>query len=258
MKKLGNTESKLNKFRYNMIPAWFIFILVVLCELIVRIFKIKHYILPAPSAVIIKLVEDRSILFKHTMTTLLEAGIGFCIAIVLAILLAGLMNHFKLFKLIFYPILVISQTIPIIALAPLFLVWFGLGILPKVIVVIVVCFFPIVVSLVEGLAVVDQDMINLMKVLKAKPIQIFLKVQVPATLPAFFSGLKIAATYSIMGAVIAEWLGAKDGLGIYMTRSMSSFQTDALFADIIVIVAISMGVFKIIDTLGKKLMPWNK
>lgn len=256
MKRLESIEK--SKIKKRLLPLSFIVFLVLICEFVVRVFDVKHYILPAPSSVLIKLFEDRVLLFNHALTTLLEAALGFGIAIILAIILAGIMDRFKLVKLIFYPILVISQTVPIISLAPLFLIWFGLGILPKVIVVILVCFFPIVVSLLEGLSVVDKDMINLMKILKASPLQIFIKVKIPATLPAFFSGLKIAATYSIMGAVIAEWLGAKDGLGIYMTRAMNSFQTDALFADILVIVMISMGVFMLIDLLGKKLMPWNK
>lgn len=254
MKKPINT----NKLIEKVLPVLFILILIIGTEITINLLDIKAFILPKPSAVIEKLISERALLYKHTLTTLHEALIGFSIAILLALVMAGLMNRFRVIKLLLYPLLVISQTIPIIALAPLFLVWFGLGILPKVIVVVLVCFFPIVVSLVEGLAVVDQDMINLMKSLKAKPLDVFLKVEVPAVMPSFFSGLKIAATYSIMGAVIAEWLGAQNGLGVYMTRAMSSFRTDALFADIVVIVVISIGLFKIIDIAGKRLMPWHK
>lgn len=240
------------------LPVLFIIVLVVLAELFIVYLDVKAFILPRPSEVVKRLISDREILWGHTLTTLYEASVGFVIAIVLSITIAGLMNRFRIIKLLFYPLLVISQTIPIIALAPLFLIWFGLGLLPKVIVVVIVCFFPIVVSLIEGLAVVDQDMINLMKSLKASPLDVFLKVEVPAVLPSFFSGMKIAATYAIMGAVIAEWLGAKSGLGIYMTRAMNSFRTDALFADIVIIVVISIVIFKIIDIAGRKLMPWNK
>lgn len=254
MKKSTSTV----KLKEKILPGLFIFLMILLAELVIHLADIKAYILPKPSRVIGRLIEDRDVLWGHTLTTIQEALVGFVIAIVLAIIIAGIMNRYKLVKLIFYPVLVISQTIPIIALAPLFLVWFGFGILTKVVVVVIVCFFPIVVSLVEGLAVVDQDMINLMKSLKAKPLDVFLKVQVPAVMPAFFSGLKIAATYSIMGAVIAEWLGAQTGLGIYMTRAMNSFKADALFADIVIVVVISVSLFKLIDFAGKKLMPWHK
>lgn len=254
MKKSTNT----GKVQEKVLPVAFLTFLILLAEILIRLLDVKAYILPRPSAVVARLIEDFDILLGHTLTTLYEALLGFTIAIVLAIVIAGLMNRYKMIKMLIYPLLVISQTIPIIALAPLFLIWFGFGITTKIVVVVIVCFFPIVVSLVEGLAVVDQDMINLMKSLKARPMDVFLKVEVPAVMPSFFSGLKIAATYSIMGAVIAEWLGAKSGLGIYMTRAMSSFKADALFADIVIVVAISIGIFKLIEFAGRRLMPWHK
>lgn len=254
MKKLISTVKKTDK----LLPGLFIVFLIALTEVLLRTLEVEHYILPLPSSVMKRLIEDRDILWHHTQTTLYEAGIGFLIAIGLSIVTAGIMNRLPLVKALFYPILVISQTIPIIALAPLFLIWFGFGLLPKIVVVVVVCFFPIVVSLIEGLAVVDKEMIHLMKSMNAKGLDIFFKVEVPSVMPAFFSGLKIAATYAIMGAIIAEWLGAQSGLGIYMTRAMHSFKTDALFADICIIVAVSIGLFKLIDIIGHRLMPWQK
>lgn len=128
----------------------------------------KHYILPLPSSVFIRLIEDRELLWGHTKTTLYEAGNGFLLATLFALVTAFVMNKSKVLKSIFYPLLVISQTIPIIALAPLFQTWFGFGLFPKIIVVVVVCFFPIVVSLIEGLSVVDHEMIHLMKSMRAK------------------------------------------------------------------------------------------
>lgn len=251
MRKWGNIGDKL-------IPIAFIVSLIILWEMIIIVYRIPKYILPAPSVIIDALINNRQVLWEHTKTTILEASIGFFIATIFAVFIAGLMNKYGILKKIIYPILVISQTVPIIALAPLFMIWFGFGILPKIIIVVLVCFFPIAVSVIEGLATVDKDLINLMKVMGASPFQIFMKVQLPATLPAFFSGLKIAATYSIMGAVIAEWIGAKSGLGVYMTRTMSSFNIEALFADIFIVVLLSMGIFRFIEWIGKKIMPWNE
>ncbi len=250
MKRLVNTEN-------NILPGAFIIFLLSLWEIVIRSFDIPKYILPSPSAIVKALYVNRAILLEHTKITVIEAGVGFIFAILFAVILAAIMNKSKLLKDMIYPILVISQTVPIIALAPLFMIWLGFGILPKIVIVVLVCFFPITISVTEGLETVDQDMINLMKVMKASPREIFFKVQLPATLPTFFSGLKIAATYSIMGAVIGEWVGAKSGLGVYMTRAMSSFKTDALFADILIIVVLSILVFKVIEYIGKVIMPWN-
>lgn len=254
MKKFINIVKR----KEGYLPGLVLVALILLTEVFLRFFEVKHYILPLPSSVVIRLIEDRELLWGHTKTTLYEAGIGFLLATFFALITAFVMNKSKVIKAIFYPLLVISQTIPIIALAPLFLIWFGFGLLPKIIVVVVVCFFPIVVSLIEGLGVVDVEMIHLMKSMRARKMDIFFKVEIPSVLPSFFSGLKIAATYAIMGAVIAEWLGAESGLGIYMTRAMHSFKTDALFADIFIIVVISISLFKLIDMLGRKLMPWQR
>jgi len=232
--------------------------LIGLTEFLVIHFEVKAYILPKPSSVVQRLIEDRELLWMHTQTTLYEAGVGFAIAVGLAIVLAVIMSKVPVLKAILYPLLVISQTVPIVALAPILVIWFGFGLLPKILVVVLVCFFPVVVSLTEGLGVVDQEMVYLMKSMNAKRYQIFLRVEVPSVLPAFFSGLKISATYAIMGAVIAEWLGAQSGLGIYMTRARKAFKTDALFADICIIVAVSILLFKTIDIIGRVCMPWQK
>jgi len=251
MKKHINTDSKL-------IPIIFISILVLICELIVKVCAIPNYILPAPSATIKALFNNGELLLMHTKTTLFEAIVGFFLAIVFSLLISVAMNRYKIIKSMIYPILIISQTVPIIAIAPLFIIWFGWGQLPKILIVILVCFFPIAVNVTEGLDNVDNDLIDMMKVMKASPTQIFTKVQLPAVLPAFFSGIKIAATYSIMGAVIAEWTGGQSGLGIYMIRVMRSYMTDALFADILIIVTISIGFFQTVNLIGKKMMPWKK
>lgn len=263
MRKYTNTGNSFRfirkTFKQNKAISYFVLILlVILWELIVRLNEIPKYVLPAPTVIIKALMENREILWLHSKTTIFEALTGFAIATVTAVIVAALMNYSNLLKEILYPIFVITQTIPIIAIAPLFMIWIGFGITTKIVIVISICFFPITVSVVEGLETVDKDLINLMKVMKANPWQIFKKVQLPSIMPTFFSGLKIAATYSITGAVIGEWIGAKNGLGIYMTRAMNSFRTDALFADILIVVVLSILLFNFIELIGKLIMPWNK
>lgn len=237
-------------------PIGVLFGLLILWELFVRLFEVQKFILPAPSKIAEALVTTLPLLWEHSEYTLSEALLGFCLAIAAGLFLAVLMSLLPAIKDTFYPLVVVTQTIPIMALAPLLIIWFGYGILPKVMVVALVCFFPITVSLVEGLAAIDTDMVKLLQAMNATKWQILKKVQFPAALPSFFSGLKISATYSIMGAVIGEWLGASRGLGIYMTRSMHSFQTEQVFAAIIVISVLSLLLFMLVEAAGRLIMPW--
>lgn len=219
---------------------------------------IPKYILPSPKDIIATLIKTMPDLKPHIYATLYEASVGFLSSIILAIVLAVLMDSIKLIKSCIYPILVISQTIPTIALAPIFIIWFGFGALPKVIVVIMVCFFPIVISLVDGLEAADKDMLNLMNIMGASRLQKFIFVKFPSSLNSFFSGLRIAATYSIMGAVIGEWLGGDKGLGIFMVRAKNAYALDKIFAAIIIIIVLSMALFGFMYMLQYIFMPWQR
>jgi ABC-type nitrate/sulfonate/bicarbonate transport system permease component len=234
------------------------FILLVVWEVGVRAGNIPAYILPAPSQVAVSLAANLPLIAAHTRVTLYEAMVGFVIAVVFSFVTAFVMDSIPIVKKALYPILVISQTVPIITIAPLFVIWFGYGLLPKVIVVSLVCFFPVVVSFMGGLESVDRDMFNLLKSMGASNMQIFRLLKLPGALPSLFSGMKISAAYSIMGAVIGEWLGAKAGLGEFMRRSMHSFAVDKTFAAIIVITVLSLGVFELIRLLEGYFMPWTK
>lgn len=234
------------------------FIIIILWEFGVRLGNVPNFVLPAPSQVIVSLVKSIPIIVEHTKITLYEAAAGFIIAVVLAFVLAFIMDEVPFIKKTVYPVLVVSQTVPIITIAPLFVIWFGYGLLPKIIVVTLVCFFPMVVSFIGGLSSVDKEMYNLLKSMDASPMQIFRLLKLPGALPALFSGMKISAAYSITGAVIGEWLGAKAGLGEFMRRSMNSFAVDKTFAAIIVITALSLIMFGFIKLLEAKLMPWAK
>lgn len=240
------------------IPIVFIFLLICFWELAVYIELIKKTMLPAPTKVLVALFTNFEALKPHILTTLKETWIGFLLAIVLSIVLALLMDRFSIIKKAFYPLLIISQTIPLIVLAPLFAIWFGFGLTPKIMIVVMICFFPIVISLYEGLESADRDMINLMSTMNATQFQIFRYVKFPSGLVGFFSGLRIAATYSVMGAVIGEWTGSSKGLGSYMIRSRNSFALDRTFAAVLLIIILSWAMFKIVDYTQYILMPWNR
>lgn len=236
--------------------AVFLAVLTALWELSVRTGWVDAYTLPAPSSVIRVLFSELPGLRSHIWITLQEAGIGFLAAIGFSIALALLMDFVPMVKKGVYPILVLSQTVPIIVLAPLFGMWFGFGMLPKIVIVMLVCFFPVIVSLLDGLEAADPDELHLIEGMGAGQLQQFRWVKFPGALVNLFSGIRIAATYSIMGAVIGEWLGGTGGLGVYMLRVRHSFALDKMFAAILIVVVLSIAVFKGIDLLQRVLMPW--
>ena len=239
------------------LPAAVLAVFLLLWEMAVLLFRIEKWILPKPTDIFITLFEMRGTLGVHVLQTLTEAVLGLLIAAAAGVAIAILIDLSLWIRKAVEPLLVLSQTVPIIALAPLLIIWFGFGILPKVIVTALVCFFPIAINLADGFSQADRDMIKLMKTMGANKRQLFLKVKIPASMPYFFSGLKIAGTYSVMGAVIGEWLGASQGLGIILTRSSQSFLTEKVFAIIIVIVALSLVIFAVIESLARAAMPWK-
>ncbi|MDY0234796.1 MAG: ABC transporter permease [Gudongella sp.] len=249
MKKSINIEDRI-------IPLSFFSFLVLIWEIVARFEVVPTYILPAPTKIIKTLFLNLPILKEHIIVTTMEALVGFVIAIIFAITICIIMDSIPIVKTTIYPLIITSQTVPIITIAPLFAIWFGFGYFPKIIIVVLVCFFPITISLLEGLSSVEEDLLNLIKSMGATKLQLYKMVKLPAALPSFFSGLKISATYSIMGATIGEWVGGKNGLGVYMLRVKHSFATDKVFAAIIIITLLSIGMLKIISFIEKRSMPW--
>mgnify|MGYP001010431468 CR=1 FL=1 len=228
--------------------------LLVVWELVVDLGLIPNFLLPTPVQVVQALVNDISLIVGHAATTLVETAIGLLIGVALGFAIAVLMDRFEGFYLALKPLVTISQTIPTIAIAPLLVLWFGYGLAPKVILIVITTFFPITVSLISGFRSVDPDVIDLMRTMNASRWQIFRYAKLPAAADQFFSGLRISATY----AVIAEWLGGNSGLGVYMTRVRKSFSYDRMFAVIIVISALSLGLMKLVDLLQCICMPWKR
>lgn len=214
--------------------------------------------LPSPISVGRAFIKEFPVLLKHSGTSLSEAFIGLGLGLVISFILAVLMDSFKIVRKTVYPLLIISQTVPVIAIAPLLVLWFGYGILPKVVLVLLVCFFPIVIGLLDGLRNADKDAIDLLRAMGANRWQIFIHIKLPYSLNGFFAGLKISVSYSIVGAVIAEWLGGESGLGVYMTRVKKSFAFDKMFAVILLVIAISLLLMSFVTLLEKWCMPWKK
>jgi ABC-type nitrate/sulfonate/bicarbonate transport system permease component len=239
-------------------PLLFFALFLAAWELLTRLLGTEPWLLPSPLRILAALGDAFPLLMEHTRFTLLAALAGFACAVILAVVLALLMELSEPLKQGLYPLLIVTQTIPIIALAPLFIIWFGYQLMPKVVVVALVCFFPVVISLVDGMGHADAALISLLRVMGASPWQIIRKVRWPAALPHFFSGLKVAATYSIMGAVIGEWLGGSKGLGVFMTRAHKSFMADRVFAAILIVSALSVFLVFLVSAAAHLLMPWNR
>lgn len=229
-----------------------------LWQLIVWGLGIPSYLLPTPREIILAVFRDRAVIAGHFYVTMIETAVGLGIAILVGLIIAAFMHRYRFSGEIIYPYLVLSQAIPLIAIAPLILIWFGLGITAKIIIVTFVCFFPIAVNAYEGFQNVDEDMLNLMETLDASRWQRYRHLIIPASLPGIFAGVRIAATYSVLGAVIGEWLGGVKGMGIYMTRALTSFRTDKLFGAIVLVMLASFSFFKLTDLLASYLTPWTR
>lgn len=248
-----------NKIGFDWLPAGFLVLILVVWQLAVSLRGVPEFILPSPINVIEELIASWQVLLEHTMVTMLEALLGFFASIVIGLVLGLAMGYFETFRRMVYPLFVITQTVPLFVLAPLFILWFGFGLLPKIVVVFLVCFFPIAVTFAQGLSRSDSGMDDLLKVMGATCWKIFRISRIPQALPYFFSGVKIAATYGIVGAVLAEWVGAQKGLGVFMTRAMKSFRTAALFADVLIVVALSLALYKSVELVERKVCKniWN-
>jgi len=214
-------------------------------------------ILPEPSVIVTDLASNFAIIAPHMTQTIIETLIGFILGIVLGVSVALLIDQSKLMRNAIYPLLITSQTIPMIALAPLLLIWFGVDLLPKVIIVILVCFFPIAIATADGLRITDPELEKLLKSMNATYWQTLRYVRIPSSLPQFFSGVKIAATYSVTGAIVGEYVGAYQGLGIYMQEMANSHAIPLVFAAILVTSILSIVLFGLVVLVEKVLIRWQ-
>ena len=219
---------------------------------------VPSFMLPSPQDVFKAFIGDFDILLRNAAITLTEAFAGLGIGISLAFILATLMDRFKIIYKAFYPLLVITQTVPSIALAPLLVLWMGFGMAPKITLVVLTTFFPIAVSLLDGYESVDKDSIRLLRSMGAGQTKIFWYIKLPSAIGSFFAGLKVSASYAVVGAVVAEWLGGFDGLGVYMTRVRKAYAFDKMFAVIIFTVIVSLMLMYLVGLIKKISMPWER
>lgn len=219
---------------------------------------VPGYMLPSPLEVVKALISDFPLLMENAKVTLAEAFLGLFCGIVLGFVMAVIMDRFERLYQALYPLIVVTQTVPTVAIAPLLVLWFGYEMLPKVILIVIVTFFPVTVGLLNGFRSADPDMMNLLRSMGAGRFQIFRYIKLPGAMGQFFASLRISASYSVVGAVISEWLGGFNGLGVYMTRVKKAFAFDKMFAVIFLISVISLILMKLVDLLQRRCMAWER
>ena len=227
-------------------------------EAAVRLFQIPLYVLPSPGEVLKALAAERGTLWNHSLVTVAEALLGMGISLVLAIILGIFMDAFPSLRQVIYPILVVTQTVPMIVLAPILIIYLGFGLTPKILTVVLMCFFPVAVSFTDGMAQLDPEYLHLARSFGAGTWTSYRLVKIPAAVPSLISGLKVAATYSISGAVVGEWLGSQKGLGYYLLRVKNSYMLDKVFACVVVIILLSLAMNGLIRVIAKVSMPYER
>lgn len=218
---------------------------------------IEPYVLPSPGRIAGAAWSSAHLLPEHLGITMLEAVAGLLVGGLVGGLTAVAVATVPLVRRVLEPLLVVSQTIPMLVLAPLLVLWFGFGLTPKVVVVALIAFFPVAVSTTQGLRGADGDLVELVRSMGAGRRQTVRMVLLPAAVPAFFAGLRIAAAYAVTGAVVGEWVGAERGLGIFITRSQASYRVDRIFVAVVLIAALSMALFALVTQVGRWAAPWD-
>ncbi len=233
-------------------------LLLLLWQLATAAFAMPRWLLPSPVEIGAALLAGRDLVLDHAARTLEETLLGLAAAFLIGVSLAVVMDRVALARRALYPVLVASQTVPIVAIAPLLTIWFGFDVLPKVIVVALVCFFPIVVSTFDGLTSVDPDAVRLIRSMGATGSQLFWRVRWPAALPSLFSGTRIGVTYGVIGAIVGDWVGGSRGIGIYMMRAADQLLTERVFAAIVVSSALSNALFLLVGAVERAALPWHR
>ncbi len=238
-------------------PALFMLATIVMWDLAIKVFNIPPYQVPSPVDVIITLYKEWPLLLREAVPTTTATLAGFLLSALFGIPVAMLIASSKTVESYIYPLLVFSQSIPKIAIAPLFVVWFGFGIFPKVISAFLLGFFPVVVAAVQGFKSVDPDLLDLARSMEAKGLQTFRMVSLPFATPAIFAGLKVSVTLAVVGAVVGEFVGSNSGIGYVLQRSIGNFELPMMFAALVVLSMIGVILFWIIDIIERVSIPWH-
>jgi ABC-type nitrate/sulfonate/bicarbonate transport system permease component len=218
---------------------------------------LEDFLVPSPSEIATSLWENRSLLAENTWVTLREILLGFVCGLAAGLGLAVVLHLFETLRRASYPLLIVSQTIPVLALAPILVVWLGFGIWPKLAIVALVVFFPVTVNTLDGLRSVDPETIKLMRSLDASRWQILRRAEAPAALPYAFSGARIAAVFTTIGALFGEWAGSSSGLGHLILQDNAQLETARMFAAFVVLSVIALGLFGLIALAERRIVTWR-
>ncbi|MGL5328651.1 MAG: ABC transporter permease [Peptostreptococcaceae bacterium] len=246
-----------DKIKNSLYPIFTFIAIIILWQMVVVMGDIPQYILPSPTDIVEVFFSDYENLYVNTLVTLNEAVIGFFVAVILALFIGVAMDFIPIFKKCVYPLMVVSQTIPTVTIAPLLVIWFGFDMLPKIIMVAMSCFFPILISFVDGMENIDKDYLNLFKTMNSSKLSTFIHLKFPMAMDKFFSGLKISATYAVVMATVSEWLGGTEGLGVYMVRAKSAYALDKVFASTILVVIFSLIFVGIVQSIKKVVLRYK-
>lgn len=236
-------------------PVIVILVLLVVWEVLVRLLEIPQYVLPAPTGILSVLFGNVRDFLYHSGVTMLEALVGMLIAFLVAVVIGILMDAVPFVKACLYPILVVSQTVPVIVLTPILIIYLGFGYAPKILTVVLMCFFPIVVNFCDGLGLIDEGYKNLIMTYGGSKWQLYRIAKIPSAMISLISGLKVAATYSISGAVVGEWISSKSGLGYYLIRAKNNYAMDKVFACVVMIIFLSLVMNGIVGLFGYLVTP---
>jgi NitT/TauT family transport system permease protein/putative hydroxymethylpyrimidine transport system permease protein len=249
--------------RRILLPALIVLLLLGAWELAARwglladALSLDELLIPAPSEVATRLWEDRSLLAENAWVTLQEVFLGFALALVAGLVFAVALHLSATLRRAFYPLLVASQTVPVIVVAPILVVWFGYGIGPKLGIIALICFFPITVNVLDGLRSVEPDAVKMMRTLDASRLQVFRHLEAPTALPYAFSGAKIAVAVAVIGAVFGEWAGSKEGLGHLLLVDNGLYVVDRQFATVAVLSAMAIALFGLLALLERRIVHWR-
>jgi NitT/TauT family transport system permease protein len=242
----------------ELLPAIGLMVAVLIAwELVIRVFKIPTFVLPAPSAVAVALVANRGALAAAARVTAVEVLFGFVLSALVGIAVALVIVRFERFGRALYPLVVLFQNVPKIALAPIFVLWFGYDLMPKIALIVVIAFFPVAIDMLAGLQSVEPSFVALMQSVSASPSEILLRVRIPHSLPHLMAGLKVAITFSVIGAIVGEFAGASAGLGYVIQFASTQLETPLIFAALIVVSVLGLVFYYLVELAERVLVPWS-
>lgn len=238
-------------------PFWLIIVLIIGWDLCIRLFKIPQYLIPTPWQVVQQLFREWPMLWREALPTLYATLGGFVLSALVGVPIAMWIAYSRLVESFVYPLLVFSQSVPKVAIAPLFVVWFGFGVIPKVIAAFLLGFFPVIVATVQGFKSIEPDVIDLARSMGANPLKVFLKFRLPQAMPAIFSGLKVSVTLAVVGAVVGEFVGSNSGLGYVLQKANGTFDLPLMFAALVILSMIGVLLFLVLELIERWVLPWH-